>query len=100
MTLTVLTNDTVIELKTGIWQSYEMASVTATNHFYFTPNNKKYPIVLQFAHTYGSFKISYLLWKNEQQVNDAAQWPFPTDSSSSVAVKAAFQTSDYVIHAD
>ena len=64
ITLTLLTNNTVIELKPGIWQGFEMASLTASSHFYFIPTNKKYPINLQFTHTFGTFKISYLLWKN------------------------------------
>lgn len=76
-----------------------MASLTASSHFYFIPTNKKYPINLQFTHTFGTFKISYLLWKNEEQINDAGLYPFPSESSA-VSAKAAFQASDYTIHTD
>jgi hypothetical protein len=65
ITLTILVNNSIIELKSGVWQRYEMTSVTSSTHFYFYPNNKKYPVTLQFSHTYAVYKLAYSLWNNE-----------------------------------
>ena len=97
VTVAILSNNTVIELRSGLWQSYEMTELTSTNHFYYIPTNKRYPIVLQFSHTFGAFKISYVLWNNEEQEHDSASWPYPTNEFA-VAAKAAYQASDYSIH--
>jgi hypothetical protein len=61
-----------------------MTSLTSSNHFYFFPTNKKYPVTIQFTHSFGAYRISFVLWNDELKTADAGSWPFPevTDRDS------------------
>lgn len=67
----------MVRLRPGIWQHYVLSEVTSSNHFVFTPSNKKYPIALQFMHNYGEFKLGYNLWHNKRRSQNIGKWPFP-----------------------
>lgn len=73
-----------------------MTSMTSSNHFYFYPSNKKYPVTLQFTHTYAVYKLAYVLWNNELKENDPGSWPYPEPSSE--PVQPGLHTSEYTIH--
>ena len=96
LTITVLMNNSIIELKPGVWQRYEMTSVTSSNHFYFYPNNKKFPVAIQFSHTYAVYKLAYLLWNNELKEVNPGNWPYPEPKDEPVSTGA--HTTEYTIH--
>jgi hypothetical protein len=65
VTLSLLENNSIITLKSGVWQRYQLTELTSQNHFIYTPSNLKYPINLQFIHNFGVYKLAYTLWNNK-----------------------------------
>lgn len=91
-------NNSIIELKSGVWQRYEMTSITSSNHFYFYPNNKKYPVTIQFSHTYAIYKLAYTLWNNELKESNPGNWPYPDPKDQPVSPGS--HTTEYTVHPD
>ena len=41
ISITLMGRDEVIELRSGLWQSFDLHSVAKTAHFYFSPKKKE-----------------------------------------------------------
>lgn len=75
--LTHLVQDSIIELKDGIWQSFPLSVTTSSTHFYFTPKHQNKSITVLYNTTYLRLRLSYKLWKNKDDHFDPSKWPFP-----------------------
>lgn len=77
LTLTLVVQDSVIELKDGIWQNYNINLASITSHFYFLPNHQNHSTTIFYKSTVVDLKIMYSLWKTDDHTIDPSQWPFP-----------------------
>ena len=79
VTLTLMVRDVVVELKDGIWQTYDINEASSTAHFYFLPKHQKHSISI-FYHSYNvNLRISYTLWKSDDTSIAMSKWPFPNN---------------------
>lgn len=65
VTITLLLQDAIIELKNGIWQNYNINKVSATTHFYFLPKHLDHSTTIFYKSTLVDLKIMYNLWKTD-----------------------------------
>ena len=79
ITVTLLIKDTIIELKDGIWGTYQINHIAETSHFYFTPGNKNRSVIIQYQSENVDLKVIYTIWKTNDQSFSPDEWPFPTD---------------------
>jgi hypothetical protein len=78
VTLTLMVSDAVVELKDGIWQTYDVNEAASSAHFYFLPKHEKHSITI-FYHSYSvDLKLSYVLWQSDDTSITMSEWPFPT----------------------
>ena len=82
MVLTHLVQDSIIELKDGIWQSFPLSVTTSSTHFYFTPKHQNKSITILYNTTYLKLHLGYKLWKNKDERFDASKWPFPEEQKA------------------
>jgi hypothetical protein len=73
--------DSIIELKDGIWQSFSLTVTTSSTHFYFAPKHQNKSITILYNTTYQRLRLSYKLWKNTESRFDPSKWPFPEDDN-------------------
>lgn len=78
-TITLLVDDTVVELKDGVWQNYNINYVSATTHFYFIPNHAEHSTTIYYKSTLVDLKIMYNIWKTDHKNMNPANWPFPLE---------------------
>jgi hypothetical protein len=97
--LSVVNNDSIIKLRSGIWQSFVLSELTSQNHFIFVPTNKRYPINQQFSHSFGEFKLAYTLWNNKLKEANSGKWPFPEAQKMPNLMEGFFQGSEYMVTA-
>ena len=82
ITLTHLVQDSIIELKDGIWQSFPLSVTTSSTHFYFAPKHQNKSITVLYNTTYFRLQLSYKRWKNKDEHFDPSKWPFPEEQNS------------------
>lgn len=100
VTLSIVGNSSIIQLRSGIWQSFVLSELTSTNHFTYVPSNKHFPIELQFSHSFGEFRLAYTLWNNKLKESNSGNWPFPKVETLEDLSSGLFQSSDYTIPAE
>ena len=77
VTITLMEENAVVELKDGIWQTYDINEAASTAHFYFLPKHIKHSLSI-FYHSFNiDLKITYKLWKSDDTSIDISKWPFP-----------------------
>ena len=79
MVLTQLVQDSIIELKDGIWQSLPLSVSTRSTHFYFAPKHQNKSITVINNTTYSRLHLGYKLWKNTEEHFNPTKWPFPEE---------------------
>lgn len=67
ITLTLMLQDSVIELKDGIWQKFGINSVAETTHFYFLPKVKNKSVSIMYKTDLLDLHVVYNLWKSDQK---------------------------------
>lgn len=77
LTLTLMVQDAVIELKDGIWQTYDVNEASSSAHFYFLPKHDKHSITIFYHSPSVELKLGYTLWKSDDTSIDITSWPFP-----------------------
>ena len=78
LTLTLMVQDVVIELKDGIWQTYDVNEASSSAHFYFLPKHAKHSITIFYHSPSIDLRLGYTLWKSDDTSIDITSWPFPT----------------------
>jgi hypothetical protein len=74
-----MVRDVVVELKDGIWQTYDINEAASTAHFYFLPKHQQHSITI-FYHSYDiDLRLSYILWKTDDTSISMGNWPFPNN---------------------
>jgi len=71
--------ESIIELKDGIWQSFDINTASITSHFYFIPNHPDHSATIFYKSTIVDLKIMYTLWKSDDKSIDPSEWPFPLE---------------------
>jgi hypothetical protein len=71
--------DSVIELKDGLWQNYNINLASISSHFYFIPNHQNHSTTIFYKSTIVDLKIMYNLWKTDTSNMDPTEWPFPSE---------------------
>ncbi len=79
LTITLLIQDAVIELKDGIWQNYNINSISTSSHFYYIPNHSNHSTTIFYKSSLPDLKIMYKLWKTDDKSMDPSTWPFPVE---------------------
>ena len=77
ITLTLMLEHSIIELKDGVWQSFPVNKISTSSHFYFFPRHQNQSVDLAYKSTYNDLRIVYTLWKAEDKSIDPTEWPFP-----------------------
>lgn len=67
LTLTLMLDESVIELKDGIWQNYNINQASVTSHFYFIPNHQNHSTTIFYKSTVVDLKIMYNLWQTDNK---------------------------------
>lgn len=67
ITVTLMIQETIIELKDGIWGSYQINKVAENTHFYFLPKNKNRSITILFKSDFVDLKLMYTIWKTDDK---------------------------------
>ena len=63
LTLTLLVENSLIELHDGLWQSFAFNKISSSSHFYFFPKHADKSVNLMYKSTYNDLRVSYSLWK-------------------------------------
>ena len=63
--ITLITRDSVIELKDGIWQNFNLNGVAKTSHFFFHPHHQDKDISLLFKTDDQNLRLKYRLFNKE-----------------------------------
>lgn len=74
--MTLLTADSVMQLKDGVWQTFNVDDLLVNTHFYFVPTHEDNPVKIFFKSTDPNIYLTASLYDNRQNVNPA-EWPFP-----------------------
>lgn len=77
VTITLMLQNSIVELKDGIWQNYQTNLVTSSSHFYFLPKHQNHSTTIFYKSTLVDLKIMYALWKTDDKSIDISEWPFP-----------------------
>ncbi len=89
MTITIMLENSIIELKDGIWQNYDLNEAASSTNFYFLPKHEKHSTTIFYHSTLVDLKVAYTLWQSDDTSIDVSQWPFPTDFSKSQSKDSA-----------
>ena len=76
--LTLMSRHSVIELKDGVWQSFDLNSIAKTAHFYFYPRNMNDDISLLYKTDDQSMRLKYRMFYGDSEQIDPTHWPFPS----------------------
>jgi hypothetical protein len=74
--MTLLTQESVIELKDSIWQSYSLSLTTAFTHFYFHPKHKNKTINIIYNSTFKDLSLMYKVFDASKNKYDPTNWSF------------------------
>ncbi len=77
VTITLVTENSIIELKDGIWQSYAVNDVTSSSHFYFLPKHINHSATIFYKPSVVDLRIVYSIWKSDDLSINPTEWPFP-----------------------
>lgn len=100
ITVTLMVKDSIIELKDGIWNSYQINAIAENTNFYFLPKNKNRSITILYRSDFVDLKVMYTLWKTDDKSINPAEWPFPQDyKAAQNPAKLAFAPTRF-IHVD
>ena len=77
ITITLVTDNAIIELKDGIWQSYAVNDVTTSSHFYFLPKHQNHSATIFYKPSVVDLRVVYSIWKSDDLSISPAEWPFP-----------------------
>jgi hypothetical protein len=75
--ITLLIKDSIIELKDGIWQNYNLNLIASTSHFYFQPQFQNKSVTILYHSSFVDMKLMYRLWKSDDKSISPEEWPFP-----------------------
>ena len=67
VTITLMMRNAVIELKDGIWQSYQEGTIASDAKFYFYPKHIDKNVVLLYSTPMEDLRIAYSLWKADSK---------------------------------
>ena len=76
-TVTLLTKESVMEVKDGIWLALPATYLSTTSNFYFYPHHSDHNILIYYHSTLTNLRVSYLLWKYDSDSLAPSSWPFP-----------------------
>jgi hypothetical protein len=79
VTITMMMEDAIIELKDGVWQNYNINHLSVTSHFYFIPTHQDHSATIFYKSSFVDLKIMYSLWQTDDKSMSPALWPFPTE---------------------
>ena len=57
-----MSRDEVIEMRTGLWQSFDLHSVAKTAHFYYSPKKKSSDVNIYFKTTDSDVRLAYRVY--------------------------------------
>lgn len=68
--ITLMSRNTILELKDGLWQSYSVNEIAKTTHFYFNPRNYKTDVAINFKTTNPAIRLKYrLFYAGDEQID-------------------------------
>ena len=67
LTLTLLVKDSVIELKDGIWQTYQSGTIADTAHFFYLPKSEDTSVSIMYKSNLVTMGLAYTLWKSDEK---------------------------------
>lgn len=79
VTITLLVEDSIIELKDGIWQSYRVNGPSTSSHFYFLPKHQNHSATIFYKPSVVDLRIVYNVWRSDDLSINLSEWPFPVD---------------------
>lgn len=63
--MTLLTADSVMELKDGVWETFKVDELLVNTHFYFVPMHENHPIKIFFKSTNPNIYLTAALYDNK-----------------------------------
>lgn len=78
ISLTLMSKDSIIELKDGIWETYALNSVASSSHFYFFPHHKENDISIIYKNSDTELRLAYKIFRNNEDDMNPEEWPFPS----------------------
>jgi len=72
VTITLLVENSIIELKDGIWQSYKVNVASTSSHFYFLPKHQNHSATIFYKPSVVDLRIVYNVWKSDDLSIDAS----------------------------
>ena len=76
--ITLMGIDSIMELKDGIWQNFELNKVAKTSHFFFYPHNKENDVNLIYKTDDQTIRLSYRVFNADLEHIDPSEWPYPS----------------------
>jgi len=62
ITLTLMVENAIVELKDGVWQDYDLNKALTSSHFYFLPKNQHHSTTIFYHSSLVNLKVAYTLW--------------------------------------
>jgi hypothetical protein len=77
LTLTLLVQNSVLELKDGLWENFALNSIAKSSHFYFFPKASEHSVSIMYKSDVVDLQVVYNVWKSDQKGINPTEWPFP-----------------------
>ena len=74
-----MVRDVVVELKDGLWQTYDINEAASTAHFYFLPKHQQHSVTIFYHSGAVDLRLAYSLWKSDDTSIAMSKWPFPSN---------------------
>jgi hypothetical protein len=67
LTITLMTRNSIIELKDGLWQSYLENTIASEAYFFFYPKHIDKNVVIIYSTIMEDLRLAYTLWKTDSK---------------------------------
>ena len=78
ISITLMGRNEVIEMQTGLWQSFDLHSVAKTAHFYYSPKKNGADVNIYFRTSDSDVRVAYRVYSTGAENLNPTEWPFPT----------------------
>ncbi len=65
-----MTRYSIIELKDGLWESYQESTIASSAQFYFYPKHYDKNVIIIYSTVMQDLKLAYSLWKTDSKSID------------------------------
>lgn len=76
--ITLMSRNSIIELKDGVWQGFDLSTIAKTAHFFFYPQSRSEDISLLYKTDQRKIRLKYRLFYGNQENISPVTWPFPS----------------------